>query len=72
MKLSISKNISRLRKANSMTQEQLAEALGITFAAVSKWERGVATPDLNFIAEMADLFGVSVDVLIGYEFRNND
>lgn len=72
MKLSLSNNISKLRKANSMTQEQLAEALGVTFAAVSKWERGVATPDLNLIAEMADLFGVSVDVLIGYELRDHD
>lgn len=72
MKLSLSTNISKLRKAHSMTQEQLAEALGVTFAAVSKWERGVATPELGLIAEMADLFGVSVDVLIGYELRNND
>lgn len=72
MKLSIATNISKLRKAHSMTQEQLAEVLGITFAAVSKWERGVATPDLDLIVEMADLFGVSVDVLIGYELRNND
>ena len=55
-----------------MTQEQLAEALGVTFASVSKWERGVATPELNLIAEMADLFEVSIDALIGYQFRNNN
>ena len=72
MKLSLPANISRLRKEHSMTQEQLAEALGVTFAAVSKWERGAATPELNLIAEMADLFGVSFDALVGYEFRNND
>ena len=72
MKLSLPANISKLRKEHSMTQEQLAEALGVTFASVSKWERGVATPELNLIAEMADLFEVSIDVLIGYEFRNND
>lgn len=71
MKLSLSANISRLRKEHSMTQEQLAEALGVTFAAVSKWERGVSTPELNLIAEIADLFEVSLDALIGYEFRNN-
>lgn len=59
MKLSLPENISKLRKEHSMTQEQLAEALGVTFAAVSKWERGVATPELSLIAEMADLFGVS-------------
>lgn len=72
MKLSLSANITRLRKEHSMTQEQLAEALGVTFASVSKWERGVATPELHLIAEMADLFEVSLDALIGYQFRNND
>lgn len=70
MKLSLSKNISVLRKANSMTQEQLAEALGVTFASVSKWERGVATPELNLIAEMADLFGVSLDALVGFKVHD--
>lgn len=72
MKLSLSENIGRLRKERSMTQEQLAEALGVTAAAVSKWERGAAMPELNLIAEMADLFEVSIDALIGYRFRNND
>lgn len=71
MKLSLSQNISGLRKASAMTQEQLAEALGVTFAAVSKWERGVATPDLNYIAEMADLFGVSMDTLVGYQVQDS-
>ena len=71
MKLSLPANISKLRKENSMTQEQLAEALGVTFASVSKWERGAATPELKLIAEMADLFEVSMDALIGYEFRND-
>ena len=50
MKLSLPANISKLRKERSMTQEQLAEALGVTFASVSKWERGVETPELNLIA----------------------
>lgn len=72
MKLSLPANISKLRKEHAMTQEQLAEALGVTFASVSKWERGAATPELNLIAEMADLFEVSIDALIGYQFRNND
>lgn len=41
MMLKISENINNLRKENNMTQEQLAEALGVSVAAVSKWERGV-------------------------------
>ena len=69
MKLSLPTNISKLRREHSMTQEQLAEALGVTFASVSKWERGVATPELNLIAEMADLFRVSLDALVGFGYR---
>lgn len=72
MELSLSANINKLRKEHSMTQEQLASALGVTFASVSKWERGVAMPELSLIVEMADLFEVSIDALIGYEFRNHD
>lgn len=66
MKLTLSANISKLRKERSMTQEQLAEALGVTFASVSKWERGIARPELDLLAEMADFFGVSIDTLIGH------
>lgn len=72
MKLQIAEKISRLRKERGMTQEQLAQALGVTFAAVSKWERGVACPELSCIVEMADLFETSVDALLGYQYRNND
>lgn len=72
MKITISQNISQLRRQSGMTQEQLAEALGVSFAAVSKWERGVATPEIDTIVELADLFCVSVDALLGYEMRSND
>ena len=71
MKLSLPENICRLRKENGLTQERLAEVLGVSFAAVSKWERGAATPELGLIAEMAELFGVSIDALIGYELRGS-
>lgn len=72
MKMQLAQNISRMRRERDMTQERLAEALGVTFAAVSKWERGVATPELSTIMELADLFSVSVDALLGYEMREND
>lgn len=59
MKLSLPANISRLRKERGMTQEQLAEALGVTFASVSKWERGAATPELPLLGATAnDRYGV--------------
>lgn len=70
MKIQISDNIRDLRKERDMMQEQLAEALGVSVGAVSKWERGAAVPDLSYILEMADLFGVSVDALVGYRVRS--
>ena len=58
-------NIMTLRKANGLTQEQLASALGISFQAVSKWETGNSCPDISTLPLLADLFSVSVDQLIG-------
>ena len=71
MKSLLAQSIYTLRKQHGMTQEQLAEALDVTFASVSKWERDVATPDLNLIMQMADLFGVSLDAMVGFEVQNN-
>lgn len=70
MKINISENIRNMRKQRDMMQEQLAEALGVSIGAVSKWERGAAVPDLSYIVEMADLFGVSVDTLVGYQVQS--
>jgi transcriptional regulator with XRE-family HTH domain len=53
-----------------MTQEQLAEALGVTVGAVYKWEKGLSMPDIGLILELADLFGTSTDVLLGYEWQS--
>lgn len=70
MKLNLVENIRNLRKQYNMKQEQIAEALDVSVTAVSKWERGLATPELKYIIEMADLFEVSVDALIGYNKLN--
>lgn len=67
MNESIGSIIMRLRKEHGMTQEQLANALGITFQAVSKWENGISSPDISTLPLLADLFGVSVDALLGRE-----
>lgn len=53
MKLKLAENIRALRRARGLTQEQLAEALGVTIGAVSKWELGGSTPELTLIIEMA-------------------
>lgn len=71
MNIKLSDNIRAFRKARSLTQEQLAEALGVTVGAVYKWEAKLSTPDINLIIELADLFDTSVDVMLGYEVKNN-
>lgn len=65
--LSIGRQIRRLRLADGMTQEQLAERLGVTFQSVSKWENGLTAPDLSLLEPLADLFRVSMDELLGYD-----
>ena len=56
-------NLSALRKKNHLTQEQLADRLGLTFQAVSKWENGLSCPDISLLPELAGIFGVTVDDL---------
>lgn len=57
--------ICALRKDRSMTQEQLAEKLGVTFQAVSKWENDIACPDVLLLPQLADVFGITIDELFG-------
>ena len=72
MENKLAENIRSYRKGLGLTQEQLAERLGITLGAVSKWERGDSEPDLSYIMELAELFHVSVDALIGFSMRGAD
>lgn len=59
------KIIMRLRKERKLTQEALAEKLGVTFQAVSKWENDAGMPDISQIVPLASVFGVRTDVLFG-------
>lgn len=71
METKLADNIRALRKQRSLTQEQLAEVLGVTVGAVYKWEAKLSQPELTMIMTMADFFDTSVDVLLGYEMKNN-
>lgn len=71
MKIRLAENIRAFRKERSLTQEQLSEALGVTAGAVYKWESGLSIPELQLIIQMADFFDTSVDVLLGYEVKDN-
>ena len=71
MELLLAENIRTFRKKRKLTQEQLAEVLGVTSGAVYKWESGMSVPELQLIVEMADFFDTSVDVLLGYQMKDN-
>ena len=64
--------IKEIRKKNGMTQEKLAEYLNVSFQAVSKWETGIAAPDLSMIVPLSRLFGVSTDELFGLSSEQTD
>jgi len=67
MKETMGKRISALRKAAGLTQEQLAEKLGVTPQAVSKWENDQSCPDISILPRLAEILGVSCDYLLGNE-----
>lgn len=66
---SLGKKIRELRRARGVTQEQLADALGISFQSVSKWETGIALPDVTMTPAIARYFGVTMDVLFDFDLR---
>ena len=66
MQLKLSENIKRYRKDLGLTQDELAEALGVTIGAVSKWENGNNVPDITTMMELANLFNISMDELLSY------
>lgn len=70
MEIRLSQNIKANRKKCGFTQEQLAEAMGVSVGTVSKWESGSSSPDIAMIVELADFFQESVDVLLGYQWKH--
>ena len=61
----IGSNIAAYRKQIGLTQAELAEKLNYTDKAVSKWERGESVPDVTTLVQLAELFGISMDALVG-------
>ena len=64
-------NLVQMRKIFQMTQEDIAEKLGVTRQSVAKWEAGDSVPDLDKCKQLADIFGVSLDDLANYEPDEN-
>ena len=67
MKLNLGTTIRELRRKNDRTQEELAALLGVTAQAVSRWESGGCYPDMEMIPAIANVFGISIDELFGYQ-----
>ena len=64
MKKTLGMMIAELRKEKGMTQLELAEKMGVTDKAVSKWERDLSCPDINSLPNLAEILGVTVDELM--------
>lgn len=72
MTIYLSENIKKLRREKNLTQEALAEFLGVTFQGVSNWERGESYPDITMLPEIAGFFKISVDELLGVNKAENE
>lgn len=62
--MTLGSRISEFRRKNKITQEQLAEAMGVSAQAVSKWENDISCPDISTLPQMADFFHVTMDELM--------
>lgn len=67
MNIEIANRLVTLRKRNSLSQEALAEKLGISRQAVSKWERAEASPDTDNLILLSRIYGISMDELLSTE-----
>lgn len=64
LKYIIAENLIDLRKANKLTQLELAEKLNYSDKAISKWERGESLPDIIILKQLADMYGVNMDYIV--------
>ena len=67
----VADRIKFLRESNNMTQSDLARQLGITRSSVNAWEQGISVPSTQYVVELARLFNVSVDYLLGVDASAN-
>ena len=67
--MQIGNKIKKLRKQRGITQEQLANSIGVSFQAVSKWENNIALPDITLAPALASYFGVSMDELFDFHLK---
>lgn len=69
--MNIGNNIKNLRKQKNLTQEQVAEKLGVSYQAVSRWENNANTPEIALLPEIASIFDISIDALFADNFEKS-
>ena len=62
--MNLSDNLKKIRKENNLSQEQLAEKLGVSRQAVSKWESGISYPEMDKVMQICQLFNININELI--------
>ena len=70
MDMTLGKKIAELRRNKGMTQDGLAEMLGVSSQAVSKWENDISCPDIMLLPHISDIFQVTIDELFSKEPKN--
>ena len=68
----IGKFIKKIREDNNLTQKELADKLGVTFQAVSKWENGKNVPDISILKEMSKMFNINIDEILEGEIKSKE
>ena len=65
-------NLKSIRKSHKLTQEDVSRALNVSRATVSNWESGIYEPDLNSLVNLATLFSVTIEEILGISIHNNN
>lgn len=72
VKVVVAKNLTSLRKANGLTQVELAEKLNYSDKAVSRWEHGETMPDINVLYELCEFYGITMNDLVDEEYKADE
>ena len=67
--MNLSDNLKRIRKENNLSQEQLADKLGVSRQSVSKWESGIAYPEMDKVLQICKMFNLNIDELLNQNLK---
>ena len=70
--MNLGNKIKTLRKEHNLTQENLAEMLGVSYQAISRWENNITSPDISTLPILANIFNVTVDYLLDVNITKNE